>query len=90
MMNFFRKSLSRLLIIQFALAAIIPMLIVAIISYNYAKSALQEKAFGQLVSLREAKSTAIVDHLRDVQRRIDHQIFPGDGRKIWQTGRGRS
>lgn len=75
MMQFFRKSLSRLLMVQFALVAIIPMLIISVITYNYARSALQEKVYAQLVSLREAKAVTIIDHLRDLERKIQSDAW---------------
>ncbi len=65
MFRFFSKGLMGRLITLFLLAAIIPVVIVALISFYYSESGLKESAFNQLSSINQIKKDQITDYLRE-------------------------
>lgn len=65
MFRFFSKSLMGRLVTLFLLAAIIPVVIVAVISFYYSERGLKEAAFNQLSSINQIKKDQITDYLRE-------------------------
>jgi methyl-accepting chemotaxis protein len=65
MFRFFSKSLMGRLVTLFLLAAIIPLVIVAVLSFYYSESALRNAAFNQLSSIDEIKKNQILTFLTE-------------------------
>ncbi len=65
MLRYFRKSLSRQIIAQFLLAAIIPITAIAILAFTYVKKELKQDAFNQLSALEEIKKRQLSDYLKE-------------------------
>jgi len=65
MFRFFSKSLMGRLVTLFLLAAVIPVVIVAVISFYYSENALEEAAFNQLSSINQIKKNQIMDYLEE-------------------------
>ena len=65
MFRFFSKSLMGRLVTLFLLAAIIPLVIVAVISFYYSEDALKKAAFNQLSSINQIKKNQIMGFLEE-------------------------
>ena len=65
MFRFFSKSLMGRLVTLFLLAAIIPAVIVVVISFYYSEDALKEAAFNQLSSINQIKKNQIIAFLEE-------------------------
>ena len=65
MFRFFSKSLMGRLVTLFLLAAIIPLVIVALLSFYYSESALKKAAFNQLSSINQIKKNQIMGFLEE-------------------------
>ena len=65
MFRFFSKSLMGRLVTLFLLAAIIPLVIVAVLSFYYSENALKETAFNQLSSINQIKKNQIMGFLEE-------------------------
>lgn len=68
----FIKGLKSKLIIYFLIISIIPAAIIAGLSYNSSKKALQQEAFDQLTTIRDAKKKDIEDYLKSGLSRISY------------------
>jgi methyl-accepting chemotaxis protein len=73
MFRFFSRSLMGRLITLFLLAAIIPLGIVAVLSFYYSESALKNAAFNQLSSIDQVKTNQILTFL--TKRLVDLSIL---------------
>lgn len=73
MFRFFSRSLMARLVTLFLLAAIIPLIIVAALSFYYSESALRNAAFNQLSSINEIKKNQILNFL--TKRLVDLSIL---------------
>ena len=65
MFRFFSKSLMGRLVTLFLLAAIIPVVIIALISFYYSEKGLKELTFNQLSSINQIKKTQITGFLEE-------------------------
>lgn len=59
--------LSVKLSIIFIFVGLLTILSMGLVSYDFAKDALEKKAFAQLVSIREMKASQIEDHFRQIR-----------------------
>jgi uncharacterized BrkB/YihY/UPF0761 family membrane protein len=66
MMAFFKKSLEKRLITYFLLCALIPIIIVSLLSFYSAREALTQQAFNELKAITENKRQAILNYLENL------------------------
>lgn len=71
MFKYITKSLMGKLISMFLLVAIIPLIIIGILFYNSARSALEEEIFKKLTATREASKSQILERFRTQMKDIE-------------------